>query len=105
MYIDLIILILLIIAVVFFYRRFSSFVYLIVGLDILYRLLHFVADNLKVPELKTLIDKYVPTDVVGLISNYIGTKGIFYTILIWVMFIIYCIFLFYIIRILVKRNL
>ncbi|MBQ9024132.1 MAG: hypothetical protein IJ105_02790 [Bacilli bacterium] len=105
MYVDLIVFILLIIAVVAFFRRFSSFVYLVISMDILYRLLHFIADNLKVPELTALINKYVPTNVVGLVSNYIGTKGIFYIILIWFMFFMYCIFLFYIIRILVKRNL
>ena len=105
MYIDLIILILLIIAVVFFFRRFSSFIYLMVSLDILYRLLHFIANNVKVPELTALIKKYVPTDMIGLISKYTGTDNIIYTIVIWLMFLIYCIFLGYIIRILVKRNL
>ena len=105
MYIDLIVLVLLIIAVVFFFRRFSSFVYLMVSLDILYRLLHFIANNVKIPELTALINKYIPTDIVGLISNYIGTKGIFYTILIWFMFVIYCIFLGYLVRLLVKKNL
>jgi len=104
MYIDLIVFVLLIIAVVVFYRSFSSFVYFVVSLDILYRLLHFIADNVKVPELTSLINKYIPKDVVSMISNYIGTKGVFYTILIWIMFALYCIFLFYMIRSLVKRN-
>ena len=104
MYIDLIVFILIIIAVVAFFRSFSSFVYLVVSLDILYRLLHFVADNVKVPELTSLINKYIPTDVVGLVSKYVGTSGIIYTILIWLVFIIYCVFLFYLVRMLVKRN-
>lgn len=104
MYIDLIIFILIIIAVVAFFRSFSSFVYLVVSLDILYRLLHFIADNVKVPELTSLINKYIPTDVVGLVSKYVGTSGIIYTILIWLVFIIYCVFLFYLVRTIVKRN-
>ena len=91
MYIDLIIFILIIIAVVAFFRSFSSFVYLVVSLDILYRLLHFIADNVKVPELTSLINKYIPTDVVGLVSKYVGTSGIIYIILIWLVFIIYCV--------------
>lgn len=103
MYIDLIILILLIVAVIFFFRRFSSVIYLIVSVDILYRLLHFIADNVNVPELTALINNYIPSSVVGLISNYIGVNGIIYTILIWLMFVVYCIFLFYIVRILIKR--
>ena len=104
MYIDLIVFIILVAAVIFFFRRFSSFVYLVCGLDILYRLLHFLGDNLGVSELKTLVDKYIPGSVVDMVSNYIGTSGVLYVVLIWLMFILYCIFLFYIIRILFKRK-
>ncbi len=104
MYVDLIIVILLIIAVIFFFRKFSAFVYLIVSLDILYRLLHFISNNMGVPELSTLIDKYIPKNIINLVSNYIGTSNLFYTILIWFVFLIYCIFLYYTIRILVKRK-
>ena len=104
MYIDLIVFILLIIAVVFFFRRFSSFVYLVCAVDILFRLLHFLADNLGVAELTSLINKYIPGSVVSMIGNYVGTTGIIYTIVLWTMFVLYCILLFYIIRILVKRK-
>lgn len=104
MFIDLIIFIILVIAVIFFFKRFSSFVYLVCSIDILYRLLHFLGDNLGVPEVSSLINKYIPGSVVEMISNYIGTTGIFYVILIWLMFALYCIFLFYIIRILFKRK-
>ena len=103
MYIDIILLILLIAAVVFFFRSFSSFIYLIVSLDILYRLLHFIAYNVKVPELKSLIVKYVPTDMAGLLSKYLGTSGVIYTIIIWFIFVVYCIFLFYTVRALIKK--
>lgn len=105
MYIDLIVFVILLIAVILFFRRFSSFIYFTVAMDILYRLLHFIANNVKVPELTALIKKYIPTDVLGLISRYTGTSNIFYIIIMWVMFLIYCIFLGYLIRILVKRNL
>ena len=92
MYVDLILLLAIVLAVFFFFKRFSSFIYLICSLDILYRLLHFLADNLKVPELSTLIRKYV------------GTNSIIYTIVLWCMFFAYCALLFYIIRILAKRK-
>lgn len=104
MYIDLILFIILVVAVIFFFRRFSSFVYLVCAIDILYRLLHFLGDNLGVSELTSLINKYVPGSVVEMVSNYIGTSGILYIILIWAMFVLYAILLFYIIRILVKRK-
>lgn len=104
MYIDLILFIILIVAVIFFFRRFSSFVYLVCAVDILFRLLHFIADNVKVAELASIINKYVPVSVVGMIGRYIGTSGLIYLILSWVMFVLYCILLFYIVRILVKRK-
>ena len=104
MYIDLILFILLIVAVVFFFRRFSSFVYLVCAVDILFRLLHFIADNVKVAELTSLINKYIPGSVIDMLGKYIGTGGIIYVILSWIMFALYCILLFYIIRILVKRK-
>lgn len=104
MYIDILVLVLIIIAVIFFFKRFSSFIYLICSLDILYKLLHFIADNVKVPELSSLINKYVPTGIIGLGAKYLGTSGVLYTILCWTVFVIYCILLFYIIRILVRRK-
>lgn len=104
MYIDLIVFVLLIILVVYFFKRFSSFVYLVCAIDLVFRLLHFLGDNLGVPELEALISKYVPTDVVGMISNYFGTSGILYSIILWAMFILYCILTFYIIRILFRRK-
>lgn len=104
MYIDLILLLAIVLAVVFFFKRFSSFILLICSLDILYRLLHFIADNLKIPELSTLIRKYIPTSIPNVTANYVGTKSILYDITLWAMFLAYCILLFYLIRILAKRK-
>lgn len=104
MYIDLIFLIVLIVLVIYFFRSFSSFIYLICSIDILYRLLHFLSDNLGLPELSVLINKYIPSSVIDSLSNYVGTSGILYTIVIWAIFIIYSIFLFYIVRILIRRK-
>ena len=104
MSVDLVLLLLIILAVIFFFKRFSSFIYLMCSLDILYRLLHFLADNLKVPELSTLIRKYIPASIPNAIGNYVGTNSIIYTIALWCMFFIYCALLFYIIRILAKRK-
>ena len=56
MYIDLILFIVLVIAVVFFFRRFSSFVYLVCSVDILFRLLHFLADHIGVADISSLIN-------------------------------------------------
>ena len=104
MYIDLIVLVILIILVVYFIRNFSSVVYLLCAMDILYRLLHFISENTNVPELSALIDKYIPVSLLGMFGNYVGTEGILFIIIKWIIFILYCIFLFFIVRTIVKRK-
>ena len=104
MLINLIVFIVVVLIIVFIFRRFSSFVYAICAMDILYRLLHFVTDNVPVKELSNIINKYIPGSVVAMISKYTGTGGLLYTLVIWFMFVMYAILLFYIIRILVKRK-
>ena len=104
MYIDLLFIIILVVAVLFYFRRFSSFIYLMCSIDILYRLLHFIADNIPVPELSNLINKYVPTSLLGMFGNYIGTENIVFTIIKWAIFVLYSILLFYIVRIIVRRK-
>lgn len=104
MYIDILFLIILLVAALFYFRRFSSFIYLMCSIDILYRLLHFISDNVPLKELSNLIDKYVPTSLLGMFGNYIGTENIVFTIIKWAIFALYCIFLFYIVRIIVRRK-
>ena len=104
MYIDLLFIIILVVAVLFYFRRFSSFVYLMCSIDILYRLLHFIADNIPVPELSNLINKYVPTSLLGMFGNYVGTENIVFVIIKWAIFVLYSILLFYIVRIIVRRK-
>ena len=104
MLINVIIFVIVVGIIVFIFRRFSSFVYAICGLDILYRLLHFLGDNLHIREVSNIINKYIPESVVSMVGKFTGTTGILYFILIWFMFIMYAFLLFYIIRILVKRK-
>lgn len=102
--INLIVFIIVVLIIVFLFRRFSSFVYAVCALDILYRLLNFIANNVHVRELSNIINKYIPESVVSMISKYTGTGGLLYTLVLWFMFIMYAFLLFYIIRILVKRK-
>lgn len=104
MLINLIIFLIIIFAIVIVFRRFSSFVYAVCAMDILYRLLHFIADNIHVKELSNIINKYIPESVVSMVSKYTGNGGLLYMLLVWFMFIMYAILLFYIIRILIKRK-
>lgn len=101
---DLAILIILIALVIFFFKRFSSFVYFIAIADMLLRILTFIKYQTaaSVPELYALINKYIPENIPAIIGKY--TNGIIETIILWLYVIIFCIFLFYTIRIFFKKK-
>lgn len=101
MYIDIIIIVLLIAFVIFYFRRFSNFVYLIGILDLFFRLMYFLRVNLAVKEIQKLL-AYLPTSLFAVLSKY--TKGIFYDILAWGLFIILMIFLGYVLKTFIKRK-
>lgn len=99
---DLAILIILLAVVIFFFRRFSCFIYFIAIVDMFLRILAFIKNNVNVPELYALINKYIPESIPAIMGRY--TSGIIFTILMWVYVIIFCIFLFYSTRILFKKK-
>lgn len=96
MYIDLIVLLVVIIAVILFFRSFSSFVYAVASVDIFLRILAFIKNNIGLPDVAALIDKYLPESIPAIIGSY--TNGIVYTCIMWALVIVYIIFLSYIIR-------
>ncbi|MBR4262459.1 MAG: hypothetical protein IKQ35_03760 [Bacilli bacterium] len=102
MYIDLIVIIVLLALVIFYFRRFSNFVYAFAIIDIFLRILNFIENNVKVPELQKLISKYFPDSIEALIYHY--TDGILTTILLWVYVVIFAIFLGYVFKIFIKRR-
>lgn len=102
MYIDLVVVIILLLLVLFFFRRFSSFVYAVAIIDIFFRIVTFLKDNVPVPELKVLIEKYFPNSVAAIIGKY--SSGIFYTILMWIFVFIYMCFLFYVTRTFIHKK-
>lgn len=95
MYIDLAVVIVLLLVVLFCFRRFSSFVYAVAIIDIFLQILHFLKDNIPVPEFEALIANYFPDSIPSIIRSY--TSGILYTIIMWGFAIIYMIFLSYIV--------
>ena len=100
---DLAIFLILMALVIFFFKRFSSFVYFVAIVEIFLRILTFVKKN-SVPELETLIDKYIPENVLDIVDNYVKTDNIVFTIISWLFVIIMGIFLFYTIRIFFKKK-
>ena len=102
MYIDLVVFIVLILVVVMFFKRFDSFVYFMAIIDIFLRILAFIKNNIGLPDVRALIDKYLPESVIAIINKY--TTGLVNTLLQWAFVVIMAIFLSYVIKIFVKKK-
>ena len=102
MYIDLVIFIILLVLVIMFFKRFSSFVFLVAIFDMILRILTFIKNNLPLPDVSALIDKYIPTGILGIIDKY--SSGVIQTILSWAYVVIMIIFLSYICKIFFKKK-
>ena len=99
---DVVLLIVLIVAGVCFFRRIDSSVYFISSLDIFFRILTFIKNNLGVEEISSFISKYFPESIPSVIAKY--TDGVLHTILIWIYVGMFAMFLFYTVRILWKKR-
>lgn len=104
MYIDLIILAIVIIVVVMFFRRFSSFVFLMAIIEIFLRIMTFIKYNIGLKDVAALINKYLPESMLNIIDKYTGNWGIFNDIFRWCFVIIMMIFLSYIIKIFINKK-
>lgn len=99
---DVVLLIVLIVAGICFFRRLDSSVYFIASLDIFFRILTFIKNNLGVSEISNFIAKYFPESIPGIIYKY--TDGILSTVLMWIYVGMFALFLFYTVRILWKKR-
>lgn len=102
MYIDLIVLIVLILVVIMFFKRFSSFVFFMAIIDIFLRILAFIKDNIGLPDVSSLIGKYLPESIFGIINKY--SSGTINIILKWAFVAIMVVFLSYIIKIFIHKK-
>jgi hypothetical protein len=99
---DLVILIILLAIVVIIFKKFSSFVYFMVIIDLFLRILHELTSLINVYELTSFVTKYIPASVPAILAKY--SAGIFYTLLIWGYVIVYIIFETYIVRTFMKKK-
>lgn len=97
--IDLIIIIILLILVAFVFRKFSSFIYSIVIIDLFFRIVDYIVD--KLPGM-TEIDNFLPDSIPTILAKY--TNGTLYDVLEWIYVGVYAIFLGYIIVYFVKKR-
>ena len=99
---DVFLLVILIVAGICFFRVFESSVYFIASLDIFFRILTFVKNNLGVEEISNFISKYFPESIPSVINKY--TDGILSDILMWIYALMFAVFLFYTVKILWKKR-
>lgn len=99
---DVVLLIVLIVAGVCFFRKLDSSVYYIASLDIFFRILTFIKNNLGVSEISKFISKYFPEGIESIIYKY--TDGVVSTILIWLYVAMFVLFLFYTVKLLWKKR-
>lgn len=102
MYVDLLFVVILI-GVIFFYKRnFSSIVYGFVIIDLVLRILTEIKRIIPLADLSSVINNYIPEGIPGMVANYLN--GIAFDLFMWLYIIIYSIFLFYTIKIFVKKK-
>jgi len=101
-YIDLIVLVILIIFVGIYSKRFSTYIFGFGMIDVLFRILNVINGYIPSNQIRVLINTYVPSSIPHVISKY--TNGTFELGLTCLYVIIISIFLFYVVKIFIKRK-
>lgn len=102
MYLDLIVVLIIIIFGLIKYKRFSSYVYLFAFSDIFFRVISFINSNLNLGGIEKFINTYIPSSIYSVIVEY--TSDIIETVLIWLYVGLFVVFLYYTLRILLKKR-
>ncbi len=97
---ELIIILILIGIVIFVYKDYHFIVYLLGTLEIFFRLIHYIGDNIKFININSFINKYIPTSLFDVVSKY--TSGIVETIASWLLVFAFILLLIYLIKYLFK---
>ena len=99
---DAFIVLVVIVFAICWFRKFRKVVYVIASLDILLRICNFLAHNLKIKELSSFFDKYFADSIPAVIAKYANDS--LYLVLVWAYVIIMAVFLFYTVKILIKKR-
>ena len=102
MYIDLVIVVVLIIVAFAWFRRFSKTVYAIAIIDMFLRLLNYISANIGIPKFHRWVKSIFPGSIPDLLSRYMS--GVVLIIFIWVYIVLMVAFLFYTVRVFIKKR-
>lgn len=101
-YIDIIVLVVFLLIVIIYSKRFQTYIFGFGMIDILFRILNVICGYLPSKSIRTIINTYIPSSVPGVINNY--SSGIINMVITFVYVIIMIIFLFYIVKLFIKRK-
>ncbi len=104
MYIDLIVLAVLIVFVIVYGKRFQTYMFGFGMIDIAFRILNIIKGYIPSKDIKKMINSYIPNSVPDVISKYTKDMDMVNTALTLIYVIIMAIFLYYVIRIFVRRK-
>ena len=89
-------------AILIFKKQPKSIVYYITIMDMFFRILSFISSNIPIKVISNFINKYIPTSVNNIVESY--TSGIFTTVLLWLLVVVYIIFLVSTVKIFLKKS-
>lgn len=99
---DLIVFLLLLAIVIFLLRDIKWVTYLIGIVEIFLRLVHYIANNLGIPEVASFVNNNIPTSLFDILAKY--SSGLFYDVLCWILVLFFIWFLIYLVRYLFKAK-
>lgn len=102
MYVDLIITFVLLLFVIIYSKRFQNYIFGIATIDILYRIINLIEKNVPIKVLNEYISKYLPSSLLSLVDKYINSS--ISIIFLWIYIVVMVIFLYYCIKIFIKRK-
>lgn len=93
---DLAIVVILIIVVILVFKDIKWVTYLLGIVEIFLRIVHWIGDNLQVPDLNRFINNYLPDSLFSMIGQYVS--GTLEIILDWILLGFFIFFLIYLVR-------
>lgn len=99
---DLLLFLILLVIVIIVYKDIKFVSYFIGILEILFRLLHYLGDNLPIIHMNFFVDKYIPNSIFSIFDGYV--TGIVRDIINWAIVLLFAVFVFYLIRYFFKRK-
>lgn len=99
---DLVIVLVIIAMIVILCRDFKCVIYSLGIMEIFFRIMHFISDNIKIDVLSSFIKSFVPGSMTDIFARY--SSGLLFSILQWIFVILMGVFVYYLVRYLIKRK-